>query len=588
MKLFILETKSANAFNYCWVSILSVVIFTFTWSFIFWGVQRHFEVGAGTDVEHDYVGNAIAIVEGQHPITYRHPGTPLYYLLAFFLKDTPLELQNIQNTLERLYLCGLILSILSIFLFFREAKDILRTNLVGCCLVPCSFLLPATTWYMQIYSGEMVTFAWVLLIVSLAIPILNSENDLSIGKLIVWGLVLGAGCAVRFAFLPLVIAAFVSIIFRGFFQKPQKTFSLDFYFIALLLTLLVTIIAGFSEIPYKYFKYRILFLASLLFFNIAMLCAPLFFKRMRYLMIILTILLNSVLLGYLMCVGRHFLRTLYYFYCEMHLIPQTIGGKIHQLSSGCRMVFACAPIFGGISFILLVFSATIIWKHTSDGKEKNEKLNLSTMGLLVFLLVSSSLVFFGGLSHPYIGTKIVPYGVPMRMILIAAPLVSVLAIISPIFMSLKIVNRVRYFAVFIIISGLYMGFVSINQMYQMTMFDKKNTMQIEAIIKNFEVNYNRRPNILFYGALYYSPAALHYAIRQYGHLAGIEKFRKNYPNVWDENLPPELFKKEFNREVAFAKYDLFITTELHDFTYLENLGTVNTSPEGLIWVLLSH
>lgn len=537
-------------------AFLSSLFFLIPWVYSALYVPRTFGTGILTDVENDYLGSAIAISEGKNPAAFRHPGILLYQIFSLFLSGS-LDLISIQNALNVLYLGALLLSIIAIFLFFYVSRRIFTNEIVKTCFIPIIFLLPSTTYFMRVYGGEAFAFPLSLIVVTLGLSFF-CDSTYNSEKLFYFGLLLGIACGIRFPFVGMIVSGMVGLVVK----KPKER-GMNGHLLVLL-SLVLLVMALIPEETYRWQKLTIV----TTFFVLQLILT--FVKRSH----VFLWFINSIAAGYLIATNQYFYKSIAAFVYEIfYILPKTPFEKWNQLNHGIQMLFVCAPFFG---FLIL---GTVSWMIFRLFKMK---LNRNLSAFIFFLVVSIFIMIMAGFTHPWMGDRAIPYGIPMRMIIFAAvPIVILFLCVEWALKSAWERRIFQFVAVLFAVLGVFSAVISLNQLKSQTVIHRKMNASIDQILQEFKSQEGREPKVFYY-EIHHPVSQIHTAIRQYGRFAGEERFHYNYPNVSTSGALTDELLKEISRRDG---YDLLILpVESFDQMKLKKFGKVEHHIEGFLVV----
>jgi len=179
-----------------------------------------------TDPEQDYYFNSLAILDSGFPDGVRHPGTPAYYFGAIALALSGTDFSDAQRFFNFTYVLVALLSVIAAAVFTRVALK--NVPFAPSLLVLSPVLLwPPFLTYANYFSVESFLFAVSLLTSAFVYWTLQRSKKFDIRALVVIGIFVGFGAALKFTFAALGFSIGLMLIssvwwFSGAVSPAQK------------------------------------------------------------------------------------------------------------------------------------------------------------------------------------------------------------------------------------------------------------------------------------------------------------------------------------------------------------------------------
>ncbi len=191
-----------------------------------------------TDPEQDYYYNSLAILETGFPTSVRHPGTLVYYLGSAVLAVNGTDTGDAQRFFNSTYVLAISLFVFSLAFFTR--KVLRGIPFAPSFLILSSLLLwPSFLTYSNHFSVESFMLAISVVTSAYVYSFLIGKFDVSARSLLVYGILIGLGTALKFTFAPIGISIGIMIIAR--ILGPDQTSSLKY---KILLSVRTSVVLG--------------------------------------------------------------------------------------------------------------------------------------------------------------------------------------------------------------------------------------------------------------------------------------------------------------------------------------------------------
>lgn len=168
---------------------------------------------AHLDLEHDHYYNARNILETGFPSSALHPGTPVYYLGAFNVLIAGTEFESTQLSLNIGHIEITLLTVVGIVGF---AYLVLRAKPIWISILALATIIawPTTFTSLDYFSGDGFLAAAALLLSSYFWHHAVRNNNLTRRVLIICGIGIGTGLAIKLTMLPITIAIILAVLWQ--------------------------------------------------------------------------------------------------------------------------------------------------------------------------------------------------------------------------------------------------------------------------------------------------------------------------------------------------------------------------------------
>ena len=188
---------------------LALIVFSASYSFTF--IKPRPYALQETDLENAYLYAGRLIAAGEEEIFMPHPGTPVQYLTALIIRVVGDDIHKTQDVFNAGYLIAGILNALAIALFILLLP---RTVSVAPALLAATAIIifPPFLFHLNYFGADSFILVPTLPAATLIWSGIIGYRRLSMSLLIIAGILLGLGCAIKLTVAPLTLALALSVL----------------------------------------------------------------------------------------------------------------------------------------------------------------------------------------------------------------------------------------------------------------------------------------------------------------------------------------------------------------------------------------